>query len=157
MEELAEDFKKQKSVVFVDYQGLKIKDMNELRKKIKQSDGKLEASKKTLLNLVAKKIGFDLATLPGQIALIFGFGDALKPIKETYTLSQKNENLKILAGIFEGKFIEGQEVIILAQLPGREELLAKLVATIANPLSGLINALQGNLRGLVLILSNIKK
>ncbi len=158
MEELSEDFKKQKSVVFVGYQRLKIKDMNELRKKVKNNDAKLEAVKKTLLNIVAKKGGFDLKeNLPGQVALVFGFGDAMKPIKEVYTLSQKNENLKILAGIFEGKFIEGEKVIALAQLPGRKELLARLVGSIASPISGLVNVLQGNLRSLVLVLSNIKK
>ncbi len=158
VEKLAEDFKKQKSVVFIDYKGLKVKDMNDLRKKIKQENGKLEASKKTLLNLAAKKTGFDLGeNFPGQVALVFSFDDSLKSIRETYTLSQKNENLKILAGIFEGKLIKGGEVTMLAQLPGREELLAKLVGSIASPMSGLLNALQGNLRSLVFILSSIKK
>jgi len=158
MEELTEDFSKQKSVFFVDYKGLKVKDMNDLRKKIKNNEGKLEAIKKTLLNLVAKKNGFDLGEkMEGQVALIFGFGDSIQPLKEAYNLSQKNENLKILGGIFEGNFIGKEKVITLAQLPTRNELLSNLVRSIASPISGLLNALQGNLRNLVYILSNINK
>ena len=177
IEALADDLKKAKSVVFVDYKGLKVKGMNDLRKKIKKVEGKLKAAKKTLIDLALTKSGFRLdgqtplevrsakagaasrlagLLLTGQAALIFSFGDAIKPIKEVYDFSKKNENVKIFAGIFEGKFINKDEVISIAQLPSREELLSRLAGSIASPMSGLINVLQGNLRGLVLVLKQIE-
>ena len=158
VEELTGDLSKAKSVVFVDYKGLKVKDAQDLRRKIKKVEGKLKAIKKTLIGLAFKKGGLGIEeNLAGQVALVFGFGDAIKPIKEVYEFSKKNENLKILSGIFEGKFIGEEEMSALAQLPTKEELLARLVRGIASPMSGLVNVLQGNLRGLVLVLSNIKK
>ena len=57
----------------------------------------------------------------------------------------------------ESKFIEAVSVLNLAKLPSRQELLAKAVGSIAAPLSGMVNVLQGNLRGLVQVLSQIKK
>jgi len=158
VEKLGESLTKQKSVVLFDYKGLKVGDMNALRKDIKKNDGKLEATKKTLVNLVAKKGGFDFGeTLSGHVAMAFSFKDVIAPIKAVYTLSKTNENVKILAGIFEGKIISKEDVIALAQLPSREELLAKLVGSVSSPMSGLLNVFQGNVKGLVYVLSNIKK
>jgi len=158
IDSLTEDLKSQKSVVFIDHSGLKINFMNDLRKKIKQDKGKFQATKKSLLNLVAKKAGFDLSKdLTGQIAIVIGLEDAILPIKDVYEISKKAENLRIIAGIFEGKIIPKEEVMAIAQLPSKKELLAKLVGSIASPMSGLLNAFQGNTRSLVYILSNIKK
>ena len=157
LEDLKEKIEKQKSMVFVDFKGIKVKDLSALRKKIKEVGGKLKAVKKTLIKLALEKPGlkFD-KNLEGEIAMIFAFEDSLSPLKEAYQFSRANVNLKILAGIFDGKFIEKEDVIVLAQLPSREELLARLVGTISNPISGLLNVLQGNLRNLVYVLSQLQ-
>ncbi len=65
--------------------------------------------------------------------------------------------MKILGGFLEGKFKEAQEFVDLAQLPSREELLAKLVGSISAPISNLVYSLQYNLKGLIYILTLIKK
>lgn len=171
VEDLTQDFTHQKSMAFVDFQGLKVKDMADLRKRIKEVGGKLLVAKKTLIKIALEKAGFkpekelegetrqnfDVQNLSGQVGLVFAFEDPFSPLKAAYQFSQGNENLKILAGIFEGKFIGKDEVIALAQLPSREELLARLVGSISSPISGFVNVLQGNLRNLVFVLSAIKK
>lgn len=157
IDDLKEKIDRQKSIVFVDFKGLKVKDLSVLRKKIKEVEGQLKVAKKTLIKLVLEKAGLKLEkNLEGEIALICAFKDSLSPLQKTYQFSQTNENLKILSGFFDGKFIEQEEIMTLARLPSREELLARLVGSISNPISGLVNVLQGNLRGLVYVLSQIK-
>ena len=157
IEDLKEKVDRQKSMVFIDFQGVKVKDLSNLRKKIKEVGGQLKVAKKTLINLALKNLGFKLEKdLKGEIALIFAFEDSISPLKKTYQFSETNENLKILDGFFDGKFIEKEKVLTLAQLPNKEELLARLVGSISSPVSGFLNVLQGNLRGLVYILSQFK-
>ena len=157
VKELAEDLKQQRSLVFVSINGLKVKNLSALRRKIKESGGKLKVAKKTLMKIVFEKAGFKLPkNLEGEIALVFGLKDEMSPIKSVYHFSKENEAMKILAGLFEGKIIGKEEILAIALLPSREELMAKLVGSIASPLSGLANVLQGNIRGLVRILSSIK-
>jgi len=158
IEDLTQSLNSQKAVVFVDFQGLKVKDMVDLRQNIKEVGGQLKVAKKTLIKIALEKTGLKLEKeLEGELALIFAFEDPLSILKTVYKFSQTNESLKILAGVFEGKFIEKEEVVALAQLPSREELLVRLVGSISSPISGFVNVLQGNIRGLVYVLSAIKK
>ena len=107
IDKLKEKFEKQKIVLFVDFKGLKVKDLNEFKKKLKESYGEMMVAKKTLLNLASKekKIPFDVKKLEGQIAVIFGLKDQILPAKIAYQFSKLNEKLKILGGIFEGNLI----------------------------------------------------
>lgn len=159
LEELKEKIERQKSIIFVDFSGLKIKDFSELRKKIKSQGNEIKVIKKTLINLSLKekKLGIDVKKLKGEIALIFGFKDEILPAKTAFEFSNQNPNLKILGGILENKFVEVEKIIELAKLPTREELLAKLVGSISAPISNLVNVLGGNLKSLVFVLNQIQK
>lgn len=157
VEDLAQNLSRQKSLVFVDFKGLKVKDMAYLRKKIKEAGGLLKVAKKTLIKLASEKAGLTLdKKLEGEVALVFAFEDPISSLRAAYQFSQSNRNLKILDGIFEGKFLERADIITLAQLPTREELLVSVVGNISAPISRLVNVLQGNLRNLVYLLSQIK-
>ena len=159
VEDLKEKIARQKAMIFVDFTGLKVKDLSNLRKKLKAANSELKVTKKTLLDLVFKKarLAIEAKKIKGEIALIFGYNDGLSLAKMIYQFSETNPNLKILGGFFEKKFQEAEEIITLAQLPTREELLAKLVGTIFAPVSNLVNVLQGNIKGLIYELSAIKK
>lgn len=156
---LEEKIDKQKSIVFVGIKNLKAKEVFNLREKLKKTDCLLFVIKKTLLNIASrnKKIKIDKEKLEGQVALVFGFGDEILPAKTIHQFSLINENLKILGGFFENKFIERDEVIALAKLSSKEELYSKVVGTINAPLVNFLNILQANIRGLVYILSSIKQ
>jgi len=86
------------------------------------------------------------------VAVAFAGGDEVAPAKITYTYSKKNDKFAIVGGILEGKEISDIMVKSLASLPGREELYAKIVGSLASPLSGMVNVLAGNIRGLVNVL-----
>lgn len=157
--DLKEKIDRQKSIVFADFTGLKVKDLSALRRKMKAADGELKIAKKTLISLALKekKFAVDLKKLQGEIALGFGYKDEISPFKIIYDFAKEKEGLKILGGLIAKDFYEKEKAIELAQLPTRDELLARLVGSISSPLSGLINVLQGNLKGLIYALSAIKK
>lgn len=161
IEDLKEKIEKQKITIFVNFTGLKVTDLFELRKKLKLANCQLKVAKKTLFNLVLKDYNTalfqEVAKLKGQMAVIFGFKEVILPAKIAYQFSLENPNLKILGGYFEEKFREPDEIITLAQLPTRDELLARLVRNISAPISNFVNILEGNLKGLILVLSKIKK
>lgn len=159
VEDLQEKIEKQKAIVFFDFTGLKVKDLSRLRKKMKQDRSEIKVVKKTLFDLALKKAGLkaEIRKLKGEIAAAFGFEDEIAPAKICYQFSQENPNLKILGGFFEGEFKGAEEMTVLAQIPSREELLAKLVWSISAPVSNFVYALQYNLKGLINILSLIKK
>jgi len=159
LEDLKEKIERQKSIVFVDFTGLRVEDLSSLRKKLKEVNNELKAVKKTLMGIAFKKakIEFETKKLPGEIALVFSYKDEISPAKIVYQFSLENPNLKILGGFFENNFREAEKIVTLAQIPSREELLARLVESISAPLSNLVNVLQGNMRNLVYLLSVIRK
>lgn len=90
------------------------------------------------------------------MGLAFGFEDEIMPARLVYQLSRNVEGLKILGGFIENEFKDAEEIIKLAQLPSRIELLAKLAGSVASPISGLVNVLQGNIKGLITVLAKAK-
>jgi len=158
IEKLKENIAQQKSMVFVATEGLKAKELFDLRKKLKAADCLLIVAKKTLLDVAfkEKKIGIDPEKLAGQVASVFGFKDEISSAKIPYDFSLENKNLKILGGFYENKFRDAEEVITLAKIPSRKELLAGLVGSISAPISGFVNVLQANIKGLIYILKQAK-
>lgn len=176
--DLKEMLSRQKAIILAGISGLKVKDITELRKKLKAIDGNLKVAKKTLIELAFKEshLKFDKDKFTEGIALAFGFkgdelrssspslhslcsfrsGDEVLLSKTVYQFSRENEKLKILGGYLEGNFKESEEIVALAQIPSKEELLARLVGSISSPISGLVYVLQGNIRNLVYIISQIK-
>jgi len=159
LDDLKDKIARQKAMILVGITGLKVKDISDLRKKLKASDGNLKVIKKTLIEKAFKenKLDFDRGKYKEEIALAFGFKDQIVPAKTVYQAGLANEKLKILGGFIDNKFNEAESIIALAKLPSREELLAKLVSSLSAPVSNLVYALNYNIKGLVYILSTIKK
>lgn len=159
--DLVQKLNQAKSVVFTDYRGLTVEELNEVRNELRKDGIEYKVIKNTLFNIAAKDAGLDLdlkqATGGHPIAAAFGFGDEVAPAKVVNSYANKNEKLEILGGILEGKEISAIMVKSLAKLPSREELYGKLVGTLAAPMSGMVNVLQGNIRGLVNVLNSIKE
>jgi large subunit ribosomal protein L10 len=155
---LGEHVAKQHSILFVDYKGLKVKELLLLRKQLKDLGAKLQVSKKTLLKkaLQEKGIDMDLKGMEGQVAAIFSFQDAFSPIKSVAAFAKTAENIKILGGYIESQVRDANTMKEIASLPAKEELLGRLVGSIASPMSGFLNVMQGNIKGLVRVLAQAK-
>jgi large subunit ribosomal protein L10 len=157
VKELAEKLKQSKAVVFSDFKGFTVKDMTTLRKELREQGVDISVVKKTLINLALKdaKMEADVKKMEGQIAIAVSAGDEVAAAKILAKFAKANENLKIVGGILGTKELTAEEVNALAKLPSKEELLAKLVGTLNAPVSGFVNVLSGNLRGLVQVLKAV--
>lgn len=160
IEDLKEKIQRQKIIIFCDFTGLKVKDFSDLRTKLKITGNELKVAKKTLMVISSKNFNATLAEeikkMIGEISLVFGYQDIISAAKTVWQFSENNPNLKILGGFFEGKIRQAEEVIALAQLPSKEELLAKLMRSISAPVSNFVNVLQGNIKGLIYVLAKAK-
>lgn len=92
----------------------------------------------------------------GPLAVAFGYEDEVAPAKLCWQFAKKNKALEITGGILEKDILTKEEIENLAKLPGKDELIAKVVGSIGAPISGFVNVLAGNLRGLVGVLGAIK-
>lgn len=160
VKELSEKIKTAKSAVFVDYKGLKVKDSTELKKELRKSGVEYLVVRKTLLDISLEKAGIsgsNVKGMEGQIAVSLSQEDEVSAAKILDKFAKTNENLKMVGGVLGTQVMSAQEVKALAKIPSKEELLAKLVGTINAPVSGFVNVLAGNLRGLVNVLNAVKE
>ena len=159
--DLKEKIGRQKIMIFLAIAGLKVKDLFELRKRLEVVEAQLNVAKKTLLRIAfqEKKTNIDPQKLEGEVAVVFGYQNEISPTKVVYQFSQENKNIKILGGYLESQkqeLLDEKEIITLAKLPTREELLAKLLGSLSAPISNFVNVLQGNIKGLINVLSKLK-
>lgn len=154
LQELTDLFKNSTSAVASDYSGLKTSDISDLRKSLKKQGIRLIVTKNSLARkaLVAAKLEMDQAILDKPVFFAFG-DDEAEAAKILYEFGKKNENLKILGGVVNGEQADETKIKMLALLPGKEELKAKLVGVLAGPTYGLVNVLNANIRGLVSVIS----
>lgn len=160
LRDLKEKVKKSKSIYFAKFNALGVKENEELRKKLKLENGEYYVAKKTLLDIVLrdKKIeGMNVRDFEGQVATIFGFEDEIAPVKIIDEFKGNNKDkIEFVGGILDNRFYNSAEVSILAKLPSKLELLSKVVGSFNAPISGFVNALAGNLKNLVYVMSAIK-
>ena len=150
---------KAKSVVFADFKGLSVKDATAFRNLARKENVGVMVAKKTLMRLAFKDAGYegvDPSTLEGSVVMVAGFDDEVAPAKLAADFAKDHEALKISAGVLERKLVNAAAIKALATLPSKQELIAKAVGSIRAPLSGLVNVLSGNLRGLVNVLNAVK-
>ncbi len=161
IDDLKEKILNQKILIFVDFRGLKTKDLSLLREKLKEKEAIFKVVKKTLLKIALEELKIEISEkvkeLEGELALIFGFGDEISIAKEVYKFSKENENLKILGAFFEGKLLKREKIIEMSQLPTKNEMLQRLLKSISSPLTNLIYVLEGNIKGLLYVLREIKQ
>ena len=159
IEQIADNLKKQQSVLFINYKGIGVKDLSQLRKQLKEVGAKLQVAKKTLFSAAFAKEGIktDLKGMEGQIAVIYSFEDPIAGAKAAYAFSRGRDDVKLLSGYMENQLLTTEQVQELAQLPSREQLLARFVKTISNPMQGFVRVLEGNIKGLITVLSEKAK
>lgn len=157
VKKLAEQIKAGKVAVFSDFTGTSVGNMQKLRTELRKSGSAYKVTKKKLIEIAFKNAGIevDVKNIKGQIGVAIGHDDEVSAAKILKNFTKENQNFKVLQGILEGKVISENEVSALAALPSKEELLAKLVGSINAPVSGFVNVLAGNIRGLVTVLREI--
>ena len=155
---LAEKMQTASAGVLVDYKGITVADDTKLRADLRAAGVEYGVVKNTMLRFAAKQVGFDALDeqLNGTTALAISPSDPVAAAKILAEFAKKsNGSFTIKAGFVDGKVINAEEVKALAELPSREVLVAQVLGALNAPISGFVNVLNGNLRGLVVALNAI--
>lgn len=138
------------SVWVVDYRGLSVKDVEQLRRNIREAGASMKVYKNTLMRIALADS--DLPTmddiLEGPSAFVFANDDPAAAAKAVKNFAKDNENLVIKGGLMEGQEVGVAEVEAIAALPSRDELMAQIAAAIAGVARGLATTISGVPRGL---------
>ena len=142
--ELAEHIKGAKLILLVDYRGTTVADDTKLRKDIREANGDIKVMKNNIIKRALeanKESGLD-DVLEGPTAIVSATEDYLQPLKAVYKFTKDHENYKIKGGMIDGEVKSVEEIMTLAKLPSREELLAKLAGSLLGTISKLAVALD---------------
>lgn len=144
--ELSEKVAPAGSVVFVNFHGLSVGETTTLRKSLSGHGIGLKVAKKTLIKRAfgEQKIEGELPALEGEVAMAFSSGaDTIAAPREVHNFAKAHpEHLKILGGVFEGKYASASLMTELATIPSREVLLGKLLNLFNSPIQRFVLALD---------------
>jgi large subunit ribosomal protein L10 len=163
VEEYTKRFKEAKSIFFTDFSGINVSSIDNLRRVCRDAGVEYRVIKNTLAKRSLKNAGIDGLDdiLKGVTAFAYSDKDAVAPIKiiKEYNkeLTKINKSLILKGAIFEGKIIGPENIEFLANLPSREELLAKFLAMMQSPLANLARTLKATGQNLVSILIAVQQ
>ncbi len=145
--EIAEKLQKSSSTVIVDYRGLTVEEVTELRKKFREANVEYKVYKNTLVRRAAKEVGInDLndESLVGPNAIAFGYEDPVAPARVISEFIKSHPKLELKMGIVEGEFYGKEQIEEFSNIPSKEVLIARLLGSLKAPVSNfayLIDAL----------------
>ena len=144
VEKVKSAVKEAKSLVFVNFHGLTVGAITQIRRDLKVIGIKYFVAKKTLISraLGESQVKGESPVLPGEVALVWG-EDLVAPAREIYNFQKKNpENLKILGGIFDSSFMDQAAMMEIASIPTLNVLHGKFVNIINSPVQRFVIALN---------------
>lgn len=155
-------------VIFTSYsrageKGLSVAKMRELKKVLRDLSAEYVVAKKNLIRIAAEQTSLaklvDVNSFDGSLGLVVGSpkGDSAALSKNVYDFSKANPAFRVFGATLEQQYLNADSFTVLAKLPSKEVLLGRVVGMMQSPLTGLLNVLQGNMRSLLILLSNIKK
>ncbi len=141
---LASEMKEAKLILLVDYRGINVEEVTNLRTTIRNTNSSYRVIKNNITRRALAEAGLDGLdeALEGPTAVIMSSEDYLEPTKAIYKFSKENEYYKIKGGVVEGKVMTAQEIITLAKLPSKETLLSMLAGALLGNISKLAVALD---------------
>ena len=139
-----EKFKAAKMAIVTEYRGLTVAQMTRLRREIRKASGEYQVIKNTLVRRALKDSPYGSLDrlLEGPTGWILGYEDPITLSKTLVKFIEENEKLAIKGGLFEGEFMDQAKVKVLAQMPSRPELQAKLLALMQAPAVQLLRLIQ---------------
>jgi len=142
--EIAKALKGAKSVVFANFHQLNVTDDQAMRRALKKEGVGYLVTRKTLAKIALKdaKIEGTMPEFVGELAIVYG-EDLTTPAREFYAFQKKyNSNVKIVGGIFEGKYMSVEEMTAIAAIPSQKTLYAQFVNLINSPIQRFVVALD---------------
>ncbi len=151
------DIENASAVWVVDYRGLTVKEIQKLRRAIRETDSQMKVYKNTLVHLALEQE--DLPSidelLAGPNAFVFSGSDVAASAKAVKNFAKENNNLEIKGGLMDGSVVSAAEVEAIASLPSREQLIGQIAGAISGVARGLATAINGVPRGLAQVTSAV--
>lgn len=152
--EVAQLLSDSKMTVVAKFQGTTVKALQGLRKDAKENGTKVKVVKNRLVIKALQQNdalkGVDVSELQGMLLYAFNSQDEVAPAQSLNTFAKANPTLQFVGAITaEGSFIGAEDVKALAGLPGKDQLIAQVVANLLSPVHDVTNALSGNLHALL--------
>ncbi|MGE7763469.1 50S ribosomal protein L10 [Peribacillus sp. NPDC097895] len=137
--EISEKLTASQSTVVVDYRGLTVAELTELRKQLREAGVEFKVYKNSMTRRAAEiaELSTLNESLTGPNAIAFSTEDVIAPAKILNDFAKKHEALEIKAGVIEGNVATAEEIKALAELPSREGLLSMLLSVLQAPMRGL--------------------
>jgi large subunit ribosomal protein L10 len=144
VEEISAGIKDAQSVVLVDYRGLTVEEDTELRKQLRAAGVTYKVYKNTMMNFAFKGTDFEqlAEVLEGPSAIAISKDDATAPARIIAKVAKDAPALEIKAGVVEGTFYDAEGMKAIASVPGREELLSRLLGSMQSPVTNLARVLN---------------
>lgn len=157
--EIKEKIENSKGIVLVNYSGLTVEEATELRSKFRELDVDYKVYKNTLMRRAFDESGHEEMAefLVGPSAIAFSNGDEVSAAKVAAEFAKDHPAIELKAGLVDGKVLDVKGIEALAKLPPKEVLVAQLLGMLNTPVQGLANVLQGNIRGLAVVLQAIQE
>ena len=133
--------------------------VTKLKVELKDLDANYAVVKNSIFKVALQEENqpLEAQNIDGPTAIIYFESDPTGPAKLVKETQKETELLDAKGGVFEGQFLSEERVMQLAEIPSKEEILSKLVGSISAPLSGFMNAVTGNIRGLTMVLKGISE
>ena len=145
VDSIKEKLEASQSVVLIDYRGLTVAEVTELRNQMREAGVEYQALKNTMIKRAAEKAGIEGLDpiLEGPTAVAFGINDPVAPAKILTKFAKDTKKITIKGGVLAGNAIDVAAVENLAKLPSKEELIAKMLGSLNAPITGLVMVLSG--------------
>lgn len=159
VEELVTQLRTLKAAVITEYRGTNVADMTKLRDQLHEKGVSYKIAKNTLLKRALSEAGItvsDESILDKPIALAIGYEDEVSVAKAITDANKAIETIVPLGGIVNGSFVDGSVITTLAKLPSREEMYAKIVGGLASLPTRMVRSIANPMTGLVTALNQVK-
>ena len=155
--DVVDKMKRAQSVIVLDYRGLTVAEVSDLRSKFREAGVEYKVIKNNMLKRAAEELNIEGVDdyFKGPTAVAFGFEDPVAPAKILCKFVKDVNKTEIKGGILDGKAMDAGKIESLSKLPSKEELIAKMMGSLNAPITNFALALQAIPRGLACALKAV--